>query len=241
WVSEASIEGWFVVSDAGHGGDAVWISPGGDEVQEVSLPLDEGAGDDLEGLGFTPDGHLVALTSGGYLRKWMFSQGEPVISLLAQPISDDPFWRCDDPEKANCDPDYEGLCLDPSPRSGSCAGFAVSKERGLLVCLVPSGASYVVDDERTITVGEPGQLSGCSYELESPHRLIAAGNDKADGRIWEVRSPRDLDRLEIRPLGVTGPDGQEAAAFGPDGLLLLIGDTQDPEETAAPTGAAQCQ
>lgn len=241
WVSSPLGEGWLVVSDAGHQGAVALVPADGSEVQRFSLPLDEGTGDDVEGLSVAPDGQVVALTSGGYLRKWLLSEQGPVLSQLAQPISEDPFWRCEDPEDANCEPDYEGLCLDPEPTVGACAGFAVSKARGLLVCLVASGATYAVDPDRAITVGEPDGLSGCDYEVVPPHRLVVVGNDQSDGRIWEVRSPRDLAQAEVRPLGIAGPEGQEAAAFGPDGLLLLIADTQDPEEEAAPVRAAQCQ
>ena len=104
-----------------------------------------------------------------------------------------------------------------------------------------TGAGYGLDPTRTVNVGEPGEPSGCDYELDAPHRLLVGLNNHGDNALLEVRSPRDLGRHEVVSLAVVGPERQEAIAFGPDGLTLLVGDNQEAEVEDSPVSAALCQ
>ena len=233
WVSSALGDGWLIVADNGNDGRAVLVDGDAAVLAELKLPLDEGAGDDLEGLAWSVEERLVGLTSSGHLRQWSFDSDPPQLIQLAQAISDDPAWTCD-PQDNNCGPNWEGICLDPAPEPDGCAGFAVSKSLGELVCLRSSGASYKLDPSVRIEVTKEGRLSGCDYELVEPHRLIVAGNDQSQNKLWEVLSPRDPEAFEAEKLEIEGTLNQEAIAFGPDGRLLSFGD----EETVTGEGSA---
>ena len=239
WIDSAWGSGWLLVADTGHEGRLVLLSLEGEELVTDKLPLDEGAGDDIEGLSLNPAGDVVALTSDGALRAWTLMPDGPVLSRMAYPISDDPDWVCADDDD-DC-PDFEGLCLDPAPEAGGCAGFAASKRRGKLVCVRELDGGYTLDPQITVTVGEPGELSACDYEPEAPHRLLVGANDHGDSALWEVRSPRDPTQATAHLLNVTGPERQEAIAFGPDGQVLLVGDNQEPDVAAAPLALVRCQ
>lgn len=233
WVSSAHGEGWLIVSDHGNEGRAVFITPEGDTPRELELPLDPGAGDDLEGLAWSSAGRLVGLTSSGYVRQWSLEASGPQLVQLSQAISDDDDWICGALEN-NCGPNWEGLCLDPAPSAGGCAGFAVSKELGELLCLRAVSGSYELDPSVRIEVTKSGRLSGCDYELAPPYRLLVAGNDEAQNRFWEITSPREPETAEAEKLEIEGTLNQEAIAFSPDGQLLSFGD----EEAVTGEGSA---
>ena len=233
WVSSAVGDGWLVVADHGNDGRAVLLGADGALAGEFELPLGEGAGDDLEGLAWSTSDRLVGLTSSGYIRQWSLDTTTPQLVQLAQPISADPAWICD-PQENNCGPNWEGLCLDPVPEVGGCAGFVVSKTLGELVCLRSSGVSYTLDPTARIEVTKAGRLSGCDYETQPPYRLIVAGNDDSQNKLWEITEPRDLEAADSEKLEIEGTLNQEAIAFGPNGVLLSFGD----EETITGAGSA---
>jgi len=233
WVSSVHGDGWVVVADHGNEGRASLLGIDGSILAEFDLPLDLGAGDDLEGLAWSSADRLVGLTSSGYIRQWTLATSPPQLVQLAQAISADPQWICDAQEN-NCGPNWEGLCLDPSPEPDGCVGFAVSKALGELVCLRESGASYTLDPFVRIKVTKEGRLSGCDYELEPPHRLIAAGNDEAQSKVWEITSSRTPEEADSEKLEIEGTLNQEAVSFGPEGALLSFGD----EETVTGEGSA---
>ena len=233
WVSGALGDGWLVVADHGNEGRAVHVSPDGSVSTEVELPLDMSAGDDLEGLAWSPQGRLVGLTSAGYLRQWSLKANPPQLAQLAQAISDDEAWVCGAQEN-NCGPNWEGLCFDPEPAPDGCAGFAVSKTLGELVCLRESGAGFALDPTVRVEVTKEGRLSGCDYELVAPHRLIVAGNDKSQNAFWEVLDSRTPESADVEKLKIEGTLNQEAVAFGPEGRILSFGD----EETITGEGSA---
>jgi len=225
WVSSGLGDGWLIVADHGNDGRAVLLGEEASVLAELNLPLDEGAGDDIEGLAWSNQDRLVGLTSSGYIRQWSLESDPPQLVQLAQAISGDPLWTCDALDN-NCGPNWEGLCLDPAPEAGGCAGFAVSKTLGELVCLRTEGASYVLDPSVRIEVTKDGRLSGCDYELTSPHRLIVAGNDQSQNKLWEISSPRDPEAADAEKLEIEGTLNQEAIAFSPDGRLLSFGDEE---------------
>lgn len=225
WVKSAAGDGWLVVADHGNDGRATLLGPDGSLLAELELPLDEGAGDDLEGLAWSRGGRLVGITSSGYIRQWSLDTAHPQLVQLAQAISEDPAWICN-PQENNCGPNWEGLCLDPAPEVDGCAGFVVSKTLGEIVCLRSSGAGYTLDPTARIEVTKEGRLSGCDYETQPPYRLIVAGNDQSQNKLWEITTPRDLETAESEKLEIEGTLNQEAIAFGPDGVLLSFGDEE---------------
>jgi hypothetical protein len=225
WVESALGTGWLVGADNGNDGEVVLLGEGGAILAGFNLPLDEAAGDDLEGLAWSPSGRLVGLTSAGYLRQWDLDAGGPQLAQLAQAISSDPDWACA-PQESNCGPNWEGLCLDPAPEEGGCAGFAVSKKRGELVCVRASGSGFVLDPQVRIDVTGKDQLSGCDYMLEAPHALVVAGNDEAENGLWVIDDPRNPLKASAHALEIGGTLNQEAVAFGPDGLMLSFGDEE---------------
>ncbi|MCB9727796.1 MAG: hypothetical protein H6744_18340 [Deltaproteobacteria bacterium] len=226
WIDAPIGRGWLVLADSGNEGAGALLNEADLQTQPLTFKLDAGAGDDLEGLTLTPSGRLVGLVSSGYLREWSADAAPLDLTRLAAPITDDADYLCD-PKGGNCGANFEGLCLHPAPKpGGACAGFAVSKARGELVCVVETPAGYRLDTTRRITVGEADQLSGCDFELEAPHRLVVAGNLFSFSALWEVTGYQDPATAQARSLSLTGAANQEAIAFGPAGLLISFGDTQ---------------
>lgn len=213
-----------VVADSGHEGRALLLDLDALTMSERVLPLGEGAGDDVEGLSRAPDGRIFGLASNGILRAW--EEGEDgAFALVHGPIavSADPAWGCD-PFGVNCGANYEGICLDPrGPDAATgCAGWAVSKATGELVCLVVEGAGYRVEPTVRVRVSEADRLSGCAFEPAPPHRVIVAGNLYAYSAIWVVDGAGAPVELVER-----GAANQEAIAALPGGAIISFGDAQD--------------
>ena len=142
----------------------------------------------------------------------------------------------------NCGPNFEGLCLDPAPIDGGCAGFAVSKARGQLVCVRAGADGYRLDPAVTIAVTDGnvdhpdlGPLSGCSFEAGPPHRLVVAGNAFTGSTLWEVTGYRAPAAAVVTELPFTGAPNQEAILFFGRGVLASFGDLQglDPRSPRA--------
>src|SRR5690606_36420316 len=107
-----------------------------------------------------------------------------------------------------------------------CAGWAVSKARGELVCLVVEGAGYRVEPTVRVGVSEADRLSGCAFEPALPHRVIVAGNLYADSAIWVVDGAGDRAGAPVE-LVERGAANQEAIAALPGGAIMSFGDAQD--------------
>jgi hypothetical protein len=226
WIDNALGRGWLVIADSGNKGAGALLDPEVYATLPVEFPLDAAAGDDVEGIALSPLGRVVGLVSSGYVREWSAEANGLVLARLAAPITDDAEYLCD-PQGGNCAANFEGFCLNPAPGADAqCAGFAVSKSRGELVCVVATDDGYRLNPALRLAVGEPEQLSGCDYELEAPHRLVVAGNLFALSALWEVRGDDDLATAEVLPMPLTGAANQEALGFGPGGLLISFGDTQ---------------
>jgi len=233
-------EGWLVVADHGNEGALSLVSASGEVVTSLELPLDESAGDDLEGLAWSTADRLVGLTSSGYVRQWSLHSETVQLTHLAVAFSDDPEWTCAAYE-TNCGPNWEGLCLDPAPLDAGCAGFAVSKKKGDLVCLRTDGSGFVLDPTVRIDVSGKNELSGCDYTLTPPHALLVSGNDESDNRLWEIIDHRSPAMASARALEIGGTLNQEAIAFGPDGVLLSFGDEEALTGEGSAIAAFYCQ
>jgi hypothetical protein len=240
WVKTDSLQGWLIGADNGNGGQAVIIGAEGELLAELNLPLDEGAGDDLEGMAWSKAGQLVGLTSAGYLRRWTLTDTGGHLTQLASPISSDPQWICE-PHESNCGANWEGLCLDPAPLEGGCAGFAVSKELGELFCVREGESGFVLDADVRIKVTKKKRLSGCDYALEPPHHLVVAGNDTSDDALWQILGHREPLGASAELLEVGGSLNQEALAFGPGGALLSFGDEEEISGLGSAIAAFFCQ
>lgn len=242
WIDNALGRGWLVIADSGNKGAGALLESEAYATLPVQFPLDKAAGDDIEGIAVSPVGHIVGLVSSGYIREWMAEANGLVLARLAAPITDDADYLCD-PQGGNCAANFEGICLHPAPKPGAeCAGFAVSKARGELVCVVSTDEGYRLKPALRLAVGEPEQLSGCDYELEAPHRLVVAGNLFALSALWEVRGYDDLATAKVLPMPLTGAANQEALGFGPGGLLVSFGDTQGlGGNESSPMAAFRCK
>lgn len=223
-----------VVADSGHSGRAL-VRAGAVSIP-LTLPLGEGAGDDIEGLARSPDGSIYGLTSSGYLRVWRVERADDVWSATLvygpSPIAEQGEW-VGRPRQVNGAANFEGICLHPSPASGLCVGWAASKARGELVCLrADEGLGLRLDPQVRVPVFDPEHLSDCAYEDSPPHRLFAAGNVYSGDRIREVRPEGpapDVPLLELGPDQVGSPNQEAILVRGrPAGFeIQSFGDLQD--------------
>lgn len=225
---------YLVVADSGHSGRALVRS---DAVSiPLTLPLGEGAGDDVEGLARSPDGLIYGLTSSGYLRVWRVEQADGAWSATLvygpSPIAERGEW-VGRPRQVNGAANFEGICLHPSPTPGHCVGWAASKARGELVCLrADEGLGLRLDPLVRVPVFDPEHLSDCAYEDTPPHRLFAAGNVYSGDQIREVRPEGpapEVPLLELGPDQVGSPNQEAILVRGrPEGFEIhSFGDWQD--------------
>jgi hypothetical protein len=225
-----------VVADSGHAGAALLIDPTGEALGvAVRLPLDGPrhpetglpTDDDLEGLDLLPDGRLVGLTSAGWLRVWARGDDAFVADGPSRAISDDPRFACES-RAVNCGPNYEGLCLRPSPSPGRCDGYAASKASGELVCLVVGeDGALVVDPDRALQTGVPvDELSDCAFipgsGADGSAELLLAGNLYSGSAIWRF----DEATGALTRTDVVGAGNQEAIVHLGDGRWWSLGDLQ---------------
>jgi len=211
-----------VVADSGNHGQALVLDLTTGASTPLTLPLG-GAGDDVEDLTRAPDGTIWGVTSPGWLLAWTFVGDVPTLVLGPLPLADEGDWRCAI-DGVNCAANYEGLCLDPTPHD-RCVGWAVSKARGVLVCLVAEGAAYRIDPTTTIAVAPADQLSGCDYEPVAPYRLLVAGNLNSGSLIWQVDVAEGTTALFDANASATG--NQEALLVTADQRVHSFGDLQD--------------
>ncbi|TNF29901.1 MAG: hypothetical protein EP329_14620 [Deltaproteobacteria bacterium] len=235
-----------VVADSGNRGQAVLLDLAAGTAVPAALPVDDGVGDDLEGLARALDGRIVGLTSAGWFREWRLDGAGFAVVRPAYRGSDAPGWSCE-ARQVNCGPNYEGLCLDPAPAEGGCVGFAASKANGVLVCVRAGADGFRIDPAVTIAVteGNPSQpdlgpLSGCSYEPAPPHRLVVAGNAFTGSRLWEVVDHRSPASATVHELPYVGAPNQEAVLFVAGRSLASFGDLQS-LEPRSPRATFRCE
>ncbi len=223
-----------LVADSGNNGRALIIDRDRGESIGVTLPLGDG-GDDVEGLERAPDGRIFGLSSNGYLRAWQASDDGFTLVYGPTAVSDEATWVCD-PFGVNCAANFEGICLHPAPAAG-CVGWAASKAKGVLVCLVAEGNGYRVDGTVTIPVAEADQLSGCAFEPDAPHRLLVGGNLYSSSAIWLV----DPATNAVQALAERGAPNQETLILLPGGDLWSFGDAQDLLGDLSPSVILECR
>jgi hypothetical protein len=225
---------FLLTADSGNQGEALIVDRVAGESRPATLPLGDGAGDDLEGLERAPDGRIWGLTSAGWLFAWQVEADGLALAFGPTPVTDDPSWRCE-PFGVNCGANFEGLCLHPAP-TGRCAGWAAAKATGELVCLVAAaGGGFRLDLGTRLAVTEPDRLSGCAYEPDPPHRLLAAGNLYSASAIWEVGEDGQL-----RELAERGTGNQEAILWLPGGEIQSFGDAQEVLGDESPRLRLEC-
>lgn len=206
-----------LVADSGHSGRALVLHRAQGAATTLTLPLGEGAGDDVEGLSLGPPGPddrpIWGLSSAGYLRAWRVERSEAgwAATLIHGPVAiGEPGEWVGGPHTVNTGGNFEGLCLHPAPAPGACAGWAASKARGELVCLRSVDGSYRLDPSVRVAVLEAEQPSDCAYEPSPPHRLFVAGNVYSGDRLLQVEvdsgSPPTAERLP----DLIGAPNQEA-------------------------------
>lgn len=212
-----------VVGDSGNGGPFVEMAAAdGAVIARGTMPLDPGASDDLEGLDRVGD-RFYAITSSGYMRAWEragdgFRLVDPAYPV-AEPGHGRPPLSCDDGGEVNCGSNFEGLCLHDPPPAAGCAGYAVAKRTGRLVCLRWAGPRLAATRADGIEVAGPGTLSGCAFAPGSG-RLLVGSNMFGGNAVYEV-APGSSPRL----VGRLGPGFGEAIAAGPTGDIYRFSDT----------------
>ncbi|MEZ4367673.1 MAG: hypothetical protein R2939_15560 [Kofleriaceae bacterium] len=241
-IAEASGATWLVldgvatvavVGDSGTGGAYELLDPTTGAVREAGrLPLGDGASDDLEGLTArtTAAGlELIGVTSSGWLRHWRRRPGG--FELVDGPY---PLARGAGPggepltcrgTQTNCGNNYEGVCLAPTvePADG-CQGFAASKARGELLCLVADGARLRVDPSRRIAVAAAEALTGCDVAPDGA-ALWAGTNLFGASRVYRIEGWRVPATARVRDLGTLGLGFPEALAVDDAGGLYRFSDT----------------
>jgi len=234
-----------VVADSGNHGQAVILDLSSGAETATTLPVDDGVGDDVEGLARAPDGRIVGLTSAGWFREWRVEGDAFVAVKTAYRGTDDSTWSCP-PLGVNCAANYEGLCLDPTPPEGGCVGFAASKAQGRLVCVRSGEDGFRLDPSVTIAITDGntdnpdlGPLSGCSYEPTEPHRLLVGGNAFTGSTLWEVVEHRTPAAAGVTELPFAGAPNQEAVLFLSAKGFASFGDLQS-FETRSPRVSFLC-
>jgi hypothetical protein len=216
-----------VVGDSGtKGAFAVVDAETGALLGKGNLPLGEGVSDDIEG--FARAGELYhALTSNGRVRTYRRS-GATAFELVGAPYELHPDLVCPAPRSSNCRFDFEGLCLAPTveDRGGGCDGYAASRAKGSLVCVViGKDGRLAAEPARTVAVAPPFILSGCAIAPEGD-RLYAGLNGLGANAVIRVGPWRDPAAARLEPLGPAGTGFCEAEAVGPGGVLYRFSDTR---------------
>ncbi len=215
-----------VVGDSGtKGAFAVVDAETGALLGKGNLPLGEGVSDDIEG--FARAGDLYhALVSNGRVRTFR-RRGPTDFELVGAPYEIHPDLVCPAPKASNCRFDFEGLCLAPDGAGGGgCDGYAASRARGVLVCVViGEGGRLVADPARSIPVAPPFVLSGCAVAPEGD-LLYAGMNGLGANAVVRLSGWRDPAAARKEPLGPAGTGFCEAEAVAPGGVLYRFSDTR---------------
>jgi hypothetical protein len=225
-----------VISDSGNNGAAVlWKIPNG-PVRNITLPLDDGASDDLEG-GAWRGGHLFTLTSSGAVRRFSpDGHGGLTRDVDSYRIGAPPY-SCGDLGKVNCGKNYEGLCLraDASADGSTprCIGYAASKKEGALYCVVMMDNRLSIDNVRKPLVLslEKDSLSDCAFGAwggPAQNTLLITTNIHGGSTSFIVdEATGDLKTIDV-PSTLTN----EAIAVDKDGALYQMMDDNGDESLA---------
>lgn len=234
-IAEASGAAWLdidgarvllVVADSGHRGEYLLVDAETGAVRERGrLPL--GApGDDLEGLAVRGE-RVWGLTSSGWLRAWV-RRGKS-FELVAGPTAIGPHTQrgaqkhamsCD-LDRVNCGRNFEGLCLERTPRAqdgDGCVGMAASKADGRLYCVVERGGTLEIDATRRLDVTGGNRLGDCAIDGE----VLWVGSNMLElNRVRRVLGWRTPATAKVEDLGTLGAgSGEVIAVAGTDVFRL---------------------
>lgn len=228
-----------VVGDSGTRGQYLELDPGdGKVLASGRLPLGRGASDDLEGLSVRGD-TVYAITSAGWMRHWRRHPeraGARRYQLLRGPYpvaangarSEHGPLVCD-AQGVNCGRNYEGLCLrDAGDAGAGCAGFAVSKQDGVLYCLTLQAKGELrMDAARSIAVAAAETLTGCHFApARAEEDLVWVGSNAFGGnRVFTVSGWQAPAQARVDTVGVLGMGFGEAIAAAPGGVVYRFSDT----------------
>ncbi|MDQ3338677.1 MAG: hypothetical protein M4D80_26225 [Myxococcota bacterium] len=241
-VPEASGAAWlevdgkpalFVVSDSGNHGKYVIVdADDGTTIEEGTLPLGEGAGDDLEGIA-ARGGLFHVISSPGWVRS--YKRADKSFELVDAPyalgpidIADKGGGMGDKPPKGsgmvcaakhtNCGRNYEGLCLLPDnvaqKPNARCIGFAASKADGHLYCIQEDRGKLVVQYQNAIRIARPGVVADCAF---SDDGTLYAGSNLFDaGSVYRVDGWNDPNTAKVTTVGALGIGFPETLAVRGD-------------------------
>jgi hypothetical protein len=153
-----------VVGDSGHRGSYVLLDPeSGAVLESGQLEHEPAQGDDFEGLARRGE-RVLTITSSGFVQTYERIEGGFARRGGAYAIAEAP-WVCE-PGRANCGPNWEGLCLgELDPAHGGCAGFVASKRDGKLYCVeLDADGRLALEPSRSIQVSPPQTLAGCAID-----------------------------------------------------------------------------
>ena len=224
-----------VVSDSGNDGAAVAVKIPDGPVRSLTLSLDTGANDDIEGIAWR-GGHLFTLTSSGAVRRFTpDGKGGLARDGSAYRIGEPPY-SCPNLEKVNCGKNYEGLCLrdesntDVKPR---CIGYAASKKEGALYCVVMKDNQLSIDSVRKpLVLSVPNDsLSDCAFGAwggPGQSTLVVTTNVHGGSTSYVVNETTG----EVKAIDVPGTPSNEALAIDREGALYQVMDDNGDESLA---------
>lgn len=219
-----------VLSDSGrHGAAMAWSASGG--TRGLTLPVDDAASDDFEGLAWVAPGRLYTLTSSGAVRTYVpdgsggVRADGPTYAIGPSPLA------CSDLHAINCGKNYEGLCLRAPGTPGRCAGYAASKRESALYCVdrdasgrlsIDTGKPPMHLDLARITSRE-GVLSDCAFGAEggpAQNVLLVTTNVFGGSSTYVV----DEATGRLTPLDLVTTPSNEAIAVDHEGAFYAFMD-----------------
>ncbi len=218
-----------IVSD-GHGRALAWTLPNGPG-RRLKLELDDAGSKDVEGITWH-DGKLHTLTSSGAVRTFVpdgkggLRREGPAYAIEGNNMS------CKTLQDSQCGMNYEGLCLRPSPKPDACAGYAVAKERELLVCVRWVEGKIAVDPSRALRIAgvHRKSVSDCAFGAKGPGEgaLVITTNRKSGSVTYLV----DEATSALTKLEVPGTESNEAVSIDHDGTLWIFADAHEKNSEA---------
>jgi hypothetical protein len=219
-----------VVSDSGrHGAAMAWSAAGG--TRALTLPLDDAASDDLEGMAWVAPGRLYTLTSSGAVRTFVpDGSGGLRADGPTYPIGAPPF-SCPDLHAVNCGKNYEGLCLRPPGAAARCAGYAASKQETALYCVDRDASGRLSIDttkppmhlDLARMTNREGVLSDCAFGAEggpAQDLLLVTTNVFGGSSTYVV----DEATGRAMPMDVVTTPSNEAIAVDREGAFYAFMD-----------------
>lgn len=237
WITVDGKLALLVVGDSGNHGAYGLIDPDtGTTFETGTLPLSDGASDDIEGLS-ARGAKIYGLTSSGWVRVWQRKGSRFELVENAYPLGPLDLPDTKNNNRAprgdgmvchgnvvNCGRNYEGLCLARAPRSPTCIGFAASKADGHLYCLSDEAGKLVVHHDRAIAITRPGALADCAFGDDD---TLWVGNNMFDlGNVYRVAHWDDPAHATVESVGILAIGFAELIAARGD-IVYRMSDTGD--------------